>query len=224
MLSNEYLKKRRAHNNQLCEILEGLDTMDLKAAYPIGVMGNDGKMKVQVTSSHQDKKLPLAGGVGNTLFLLKCRLPYSTVEDNEKLQQLIGGRHRYLADYVKLHMYFLVEDSKVEDFLLRASLNLSSSVPYFSNFGNYGHFILARPRGGTYDDVFDEARDLKEVAGLDADFMTELEFQNYMHMQSSSSAVGGGSVGSADELALQVMTELMGISITGIESVFPDIS
>ena len=217
MLGDEYLKKRRKHNNALCDALLGIDTMDLVAAYPIGITGSDGKMRVQITSTHQDKKLPLAGA-GNTLFLLKCRLPSSTIEDDENLQKLIGCRRRCLTRYVKLHLYFLVEEGSVDDFMLRASLNLSQSVPSFTNFGGYGKFILARARGGLYDDVFDERKDLTEVSGLNASFLSEEEFQDYMKTRSMESA-------SSDDMALEVITQLMDLSITGIEAdMFPGIS
>ena len=225
MLGDDYLKKRRKHNNALCGALLMVNTMDLKAAYPIGITGSDGKMKVQITSTHQDKKLPLAG-TGDTLFLLKCRLPSSTIEDDENLHKLIGGRRRCLTQYVKLHLYFLVEEKSVDDFMLRASLNFSQSITAFTDLGDYGRFIIDSVRGGLYDDEFDEEKDLTNVSGLDASFMSEEEFQNYIKTQSSADKLESGIITSSDSTAIAVMTQLMDLSITGIESgMFPhDIS
>ncbi|AHX09482.1 DUF3023 domain-containing protein [Ehrlichia chaffeensis] len=236
MLGEICLTDKIKFNTLLQEKLLTLDCVQLQAVYPIGITDSKGRLIVQSTKTHRRRKLPLPGPRSN-LFLLRCRLPAAAVEDDEELRGLLG-EPGILTAYYNISVYYMVHSKNLDPFLLHAASNMSLCRKNFVGLGNYGGIVIVRGHGTKYDEDFSEERDLVQIGGLsNVKFLSEEDFTKYFEVEqaeveqaAAQQEVSGADVVSEssgsgqdkDKLAAEVMTQLMGLSIEGIESQFPE--
>ncbi|KJV65975.1 MULTISPECIES: DUF3023 domain-containing protein [Ehrlichia] len=225
MLGDDLLKCRIEHNNKLCQKLLNNDILHVRAAYPIGVTGATGEMVIQegcLGYRNRELLLPDTSGSRATLFLLKCRLPADTVRDDKALCDLLGGVPKILRSHYSIDVYFVTQQY-TEEFMEHLASNISRGLTKFKSLRNYGKCILSRVRSGPYSDIFCEAQDLKNLGNLNLKCLSSEDYKKYVKEQQTVSIERDDSSSSdeegkdTDNIAIDVITQLMNLSIEYVE-------
>ncbi|KJV65976.1 MULTISPECIES: DUF3023 domain-containing protein [Ehrlichia] len=181
MLGSECLEKRRSYNEILCRKLASASSgLEVSSACVIGNTGPRGKMLVRLTQDHKGKDLTVPN-TGDTLFLMKGRIPSEAIRQDSELRALVGRRNMGpFTCSAAFHVYFRVNKYNLERFMRHVHARLVNPQGLLRkkrlicfNLNTYGDFILCRVPGGPYDKVFNARYDLENFSDLDADFIVD---------------------------------------------------
>ena len=176
MLVNE-LSVLRGLNEDLCRRVSRFNMLNVSVIHPIGNAGPGGELLIRVAKSRKGKKsLPIPNCVraGSSLFLVKCKIPYDDLRFDGYLNNMIGG---VKYPFMKLHLYLLVGIGNLTKFLW--NIYMQDFPCTILNMSSYGEIILVRIKGTCaldqkfYGGKFDELHVLRNIVGLDANFVVE---------------------------------------------------
>ncbi|WP_395877469.1 DUF3023 domain-containing protein [Ehrlichia muris] len=194
MLGSRALEAERSYNIALCRKISSCNAgLEIGSVCVVGNTGPSGKMLLHIDEGRKNQDLTVSS-TGNTLFLVKGKIPASALRYDPELRALAGRWNMGpFTRPVKFQAYFLVNQFNINKFMkevharldgMRGPSRMQRIISRLAgmrclfgmkritcfNLSNYGDFIVSRIPGGPRDRLFNACDYLQNFSNLELEF------------------------------------------------------